>query len=285
MTRIQKRKLVIYLGLGMLVTVVFAAALPQMELQPGLPAPRLEGYHIVLPETESPTSVDLSTFPFVLRLIGMVASIYLLVALFLAIMGTGTKTLIRKLRELSLIAGIFVLIVLALLLLQHLPAQPARLVTRPTPSPPYMFSPADTAPTSLIWIVGGAIAVIGALLLLYWITQRRRSLQLDLLAEQAEKARQNILVGRRLDEVILDCYQQMGSVIQHERGIERQLYTTASEFEQELYSAGLPQAPVHELTRLFEKVRYGFRAADYEDEQSALASLQSIINHLHHKQN
>ena len=100
------------------------------------------------------------------------------------------------------------------------------------------------------------------------------------LAKPFEKARRNILDGMDLTEVILRCYQEMGQILQQEGGIERQVYTTPTEFEAQLNAAGLPRAPVHELTQLFEHVRYGRFTPTHDDEQEALSNLHKIITHL-----
>lgn len=283
MTSNQKKKAMVFLGLCVFITALFAASLSQMELQPGLPSPLLEGDRIVVPDTARADPINPSVFPFILRLLGILLAIYLLVTLFSVIMGMGWKKLVRILREFSLILGVFIVLILVLSLLRSLPGQPARRLPATTPSEPLIFSPADSPPAILIWVIGFSLALMAAFLLLYWIRVLRRSHGADLLARRIDEARQNILSGMNLEEVILRCYQEMGSIIHRERAIKRQIYVTPTEFESELCAAGLPEAPIHELTHIFERVRYGHRPPTQSDEQEALRNLQKITNYLRNK--
>jgi hypothetical protein len=281
MTSNQKKNAMVFLGVSILITVLLAANLSQMELKPGLPAPLLEGYHIIVPEVGQRLSFP--TLPFILKLLGIVSVIYLLVILFKAIMGLRLKKIAGILSEFILIVGGFLILILGIFLLQKLPGQP----TAPTPMPFSFDTPralrTESIPTSTIWLVGFSLAVLAALLLYYWLRAHRRSSQKDLLMEQIERARRNIYAGMDLDEVILRCYSEMGLIIQREGGIERQAFTTPSEFESELCSAGLPRQPIHELTHLFESVRYGVNTPTRADEQAALYNLEKIITYMREK--
>ncbi len=144
MTSNQKKKAIVFLGLCVFITTLFAASLSQLELQPGLPSPLLEGDHIVIPDTAQAERINLSVFPFILRLVGILLAINLLVMLFSVIMGMGWKKLVRILREFSLIIGIFIVLILVSSLLRSLPGQPARLFPASTPVEPPIFTPADS---------------------------------------------------------------------------------------------------------------------------------------------
>jgi hypothetical protein len=52
---------------------------------------------------------------------------------------------------------------------------------------------------------------------------------------------------------------------------------TPSEFEQALQGKGLPREPVHQLTHLFEEVRYGARQVGEREERQAIDSLSAIV--------
>jgi hypothetical protein len=69
----------------------------------------------------------------------------------------------------------------------------------------------------------------------------------------------------------------MSAVINQQRGIQRSQAMTPHEFEEYLATNGLPGAPVHQLTHLFEEVRYGDITAGSAEEQVALNSLTAII--------
>ncbi len=283
MTSIQKKKAMVFLGLCIFITALIAACLSDMELHPGLPSPLLEGAHIAVPATVSADPINQSVFPFILRLIGILLAIYLLVTLFSVIIGMGWKKLVRILREFSLIIAVFIVLILVLSLLRSLPGQPSSLLPAPATTEPPIFTSPDSPPAILVWVVGISLAVLAVFLLFYWIRTLRKSSRRDLLARRIEKARQSIVSGMNLEEVILRCYQEMGSIIQSERAIERQVHVTPTEFESELCAAGLPEAPIHELTHIFERVRYGHRPPTDTEEQEALSNLQKIASYLRNK--
>ncbi|HSM24876.1 MAG TPA: DUF4129 domain-containing protein, partial [Anaerolineaceae bacterium] len=58
--------------------------------------------------------------------------------------------------------------------------------------------------------------------------------------------------------------------------IEREHSLTAREFENYLLKKGIPITPIHQITSLFEKVRYGNKPTDLNDERIAIESLSSI---------
>lgn len=99
----------------------------------------------------------------------------------------------------------------------------------------------------------------------------------DQLSREAESAVKAIEAGGDLRNVILRCYLQMTRALQVEQGIERSDNMTVQEFEQSLVSRGFPAMAVHQLTRLFEKVRYGKQPTMEEDEKTAVESLNEII--------
>lgn len=283
MTSGQKNKALVFLGLCVLMTTLLAASLSQMDLQPGLPPPLLESNHAPASEAVQTDREYPFSFPFVLRLLGILVAVYISIMLFSFTMGIGWKKLLRILRNISLILGVFMLLFVLLFLMRNLPGKPAKLPLMPVNIDPLIFTRADEPPPGLTWVIGSMLVILAAILFYFWIGARRKSQQGYLLTKQAEKARQNILAGMNLGEVIMRCYQEMGAVIQRERAIERQIYTTPAEFEQELYAAGLPQAPVHELTYLFEKVRYGGSSPTPGDEREALTNLEKIISRLQEK--
>ena len=92
MTSNQKRRAIIVLGLSVLVTILFATSLSQMEIKPGLPAPLLEGYHFIVPKSDVSSRIDLPVLTFILRILGITSCIYLLVMLYRIIMGMRLKS-------------------------------------------------------------------------------------------------------------------------------------------------------------------------------------------------
>ena len=52
---------------------------------------------------------------------------------------------------------------------------------------------------------------------------------------------------------------------------------TPHEFERILQERGLPRGPVHDLTQLFEQVRYGGYNPGRQEERVAVSSLSAIV--------
>jgi len=121
------------------------------------------------------------------------------------------------------------------------------------------------------------VSIIGAVL---WILWRRNKHDLSpnrLIARQAQSALEALQAGGDLKNTIIRCYYQMSAVINQQRGIQRSQVMTAHEFEEYLAKNGLPGEPVHQLTHLFEEVRYGDLPAGPAEEQVALNSLTAIV--------
>jgi len=68
----------------------------------------------------------------------------------------------------------------------------------------------------------------------------------------------------------------MSRILSQERGIQRHHDMTPREFERRLAAVGLPERHVRQLTRLFERVRYGAREAGEAEEQQAITCLTVI---------
>jgi hypothetical protein len=217
MTSNQKKNAMVFLGVSILITVLLAANLSQMELKPGLPAPLLEGYHIIVPEVGQRLSFP--TLPFILKLLGIVSVIYLLVILFKAIMGMRLKKFPGILSEFILIVGGFLILILGIFLLQKLPGHP----TAPTPMPFSFDTPralrTESIPTSTIWLVGFSLANSAFAVLLVPLTESTQKDQLEQIERPTE-----YYAGLGLDEVALRRF-GVGLIIQRER---RRAFTTHS---------------------------------------------------------
>ncbi len=66
-------------------------------------------------------------------------------------------------------------------------------------------------------------------------------------------------------------------MLEKEQGIERKDFMTTGEFEVLLETAGAPHDPVHQLTQLFEAVRYGNWQPNPMDDQKAIQALEAIM--------
>ncbi len=146
--------------------------------------------------------------------------------------------------------------------------------------PTDVFSP--TTPDWLVTAVSIAIGmavcgIMAAVIYIAWRRSRQPQSALQELAAEAQHAMQALQAGEDLKDVVLRCYREMSRVLQTERGIQRQAAMTAREFEMALSDKGVPAEPVHQLTSLFEKVRYGHEPPASHDEQLAISSLSTIV--------
>jgi len=138
-------------------------------------------------------------------------------------------------------------------------------------------APLGPVPPMLLWIVGGCLLVLG-ILIAFWIYRSTigKPDASDLIKLEAEKARQSILLGVGLKDVIIQCYRQMSLVLQEDRGITRKDFMTTLDFEDSLTSAGFPKSPIHDLTAMFNAARYGNWQPSPGDEQNAIQCFESI---------
>ena len=140
------------------------------------------------------------------------------------------------------------------------------------------------APEWLIWATIVTLALILALVLVgvvrFLLRYRvRQPSPLAELAEQADDAAEAIRAGADLRDTVMLCYYRMSETLQEQRGIWRERAMTPREFETYLSRSGIPAEHVRRLTRLFEKVRYGAKAMEPEDERQALSSLGAIVEY------
>ena len=122
-----------------------------------------------------------------------------------------------------------------------------------------------------------ATLVVGVIWFI-WNHRRRRVSPLRQLAEEAQEALQAIEAGADLKDTVMRCYFEMSHILKEQRNIQRQDAMTPREFEKSLEETGLPSFYVQRLTRLFEKVRYGAKAADKEDESQAIVCLRAVVD-------
>lgn len=126
-------------------------------------------------------------------------------------------------------------------------------------------------------LVVGAVALAG-----YRIIQSLGPAQTDTAAmrSEARAALQALESGVRLESVIQRAYLRLCQASLARRGVTRASHATPREFVGPLEAAGLPVQPVHVLTRLFERARYGDAPMDHEDEREAVTALREILRAL-----
>jgi hypothetical protein len=277
MTNKGKRKVLMLFGLAVLLTMMIAASLPQLELQPGMPLPSFENGEVMLaPIAEEPLAV-ISVSEFVKSLFILILAGSMLYAIYKLVRGSDWRSLgsiVQPLMFVILITGVIIFLVMVLPKTQgDLP------VELPIPSEtPRATSPLGPVPPALFWLVGIGLLVC-SILLGIWIfgPSPKRGTTIDLVGLEAENALQALKNGLDLKDVIVNCYRQVSLVLEKEQGIEREDSMTTREFENLLEAAGAPHDPIHELTRLFEAVRYGKWQANPTDEQKALHCLEAIM--------
>ena len=94
----------------------------------------------------------------------------------------------------------------------------------------------------------------------------------------AQDAIEEIQAGTTdLRDVIFRCYFEMCRTLQGSGRWERDKATTPRELAPRLASAGIAGEEVEQLTRLFEKVRYGAETLGKAEEQEAVTCLQAIV--------
>jgi hypothetical protein len=279
-----------WLGLTLLALVLLAASLPRLEFQPGQPFP-LGG--LLNPATVSSTGpVDSgSGGSFLTWLVVAVLSIFiLLVILWLLIF------IFRPQARQYLLSRLLSYLVLFLLIAGLMYALRQQIMAGQAGTPdPQLTAPAEAAtatdalltPPALVvdppqWLISLITLLFISLVLgLVWLLWRRQdrptTTPAELIAREAYRAVQAIQAGTDLKDTVLNCYRQMTEILQAERGIERQQAMTPREFEQHLAGIGLSDDHIGQLTRLFEQVRYGHNRPTGQDEQEAIACLNTIV--------
>ena len=124
-----------------------------------------------------------------------------------------------------------------------------------------------------------SLAIVLALGGAAWsLWQRNRKANLQELADIAKAASDDIEAGFDVEDVIMRSYIQMMGVVKKRRGLNRKDAMTPTEFAYWLEGAGLPGEPLHRLTRLFERVRYGAYQSSKEDAGEAVTCLREVAS-------
>jgi len=92
----------------------------------------------------------------------------------------------------------------------------------------------------------------------------------------AGAAANELAAGGNLRNIVLHCYREMSRILSEGQQVPFPRAMTAREFEEELRRAGVHDEHVAQLSRLFEKVRYGGRRSGEREEQRALRCLREI---------
>ena len=273
----QKRSTMAFIGLVAVVVILIAAALPQLQLKPGIPLPIVEG-DVGEGSLEPMPTVTISIRTFFEAILGVMLLVVLVYTGYKVLKGVSLK---EAMRPLLWIAPSILVILCILFIMTNV-----RVSLRPPeeeilpPSINIKGPPLAPMPPGLIWLVGGCLVASIVLLgirLIKWHPEE--ALDEDRVKREAELAIHALMTGVDFKNVILRCYRQMSLALQEERGIRMEETMTAREFETLLEGRGLPPVPVQQLTRLFEAARYGLRQPGPDDEQKAIDCLNAIVQH------
>jgi len=128
------------------------------------------------------------------------------------------------------------------------------------------------------YLIGFSI-VIAIGIIAYFIWERNRP-KGDDLGRIAILALRDIAEGREWEDATIQCYAQMNTAVSRQRRLDREVHLTPGEFALKLENAGLPPEPIRNLTRLFEKARYGGRTNQKQDATEAIHCLNVITQAL-----
>jgi hypothetical protein len=269
------------LGSAIVTLMLLASGLAGLTFRPG----HMYDFGALRPPTGAPTptpAADLrppTWLSVVVTLLVLATLLYLVINLIIS----------RKFRRELLMRTISMLIFIMLvyLVLSALRGTPL-LGDRPsdaTPVPPPPPPSGEPFPTFVAnpapWLIIAVSAILAALLIggiwLLWRRTRASPAPLTRLADEAQAALANIQTGADLRDAVLRCYREMGQILSEQHAIERPRGTTRREFEQQLVAVGLRDEHIQQLTRLFERVRYGARQANEREEREAVVCLTAIV--------
>ncbi|MBI4731922.1 MAG: DUF4129 domain-containing protein [Chloroflexi bacterium] len=147
-----------------------------------------------------------------------------------------------------------------------------------TQSPAAVYTPPKLSPWISIGITFIVLLIAGVLAWLFLRNRWRDNASLEALAGIAEQAVSDLQSGKDYGDAIINCYANMVEAVNRQRGIRRRGNLTPAEFIAVLDRARLPSGPVHSLTALFERVRYGGKKASQKEIVEAVACLREIVS-------
>ncbi len=279
----------IFAGIALLALVLLSISLNSLEMAAGKPFPFTElappVYDSALPNNLE--RILLAIFRIMMILGWILLPIYIIL---LIISKEERKNFLRRMAGLLPLFIMLYILVTSRNIKQAVDQLSPRLGSSQVPSgdvgtpglTPEFVPPPHWVTTVAVVVIALAITLIltGIFFILWRRSQARLRLKepLNKVEREAQAALDSIISGGDLREAILRCYMQMVETIKEYRGYFREQDMTPHEFELFLEKHGLPQDPVHQLTRLFEEVRYGAMKPGRKEEQTAIASLSAIVS-------
>lgn len=286
-TKIPRRVWLLSLvGLALVTVLLLAGSLQNLTFLPGHALPFAQ----LLPDLENGTSgdADMSRFMSIMRVFFILGWVLLpFYVIYLIISPEARK---RFLRDLMVMMPM--LLVLYFLLREPPEGEVIQQLDRrmeaqaleevlTTPMPPVTFeaNPSDWLVTlTTIVLAVAATGLLVGILFLFLRSRQPKQQPLKRVAFEAQAAIDAIEAGGDLRDVIMRCYFEMTRAIGDTRNLKRNADMTANEFESFLLDRGLPHEPIHNLTDLFVKVRYGAFQPGRQEERLAISSLSAIVS-------
>lgn len=275
-------------ALAIVALFLLASSLNNLEIGPG------ERFIIplqqeVVPEITGTFQLDGEAF---LRILLYMVLTLFLVSLVVVILSAENRKQAVKLigRNLLVLAGFMLLISLSSTLQNpevlveedttpagnFLVIQPPGNIDEQEPAKPVEYTP-PTQPSSLFFIITLllilALAIVGYRFLRFYHSPKQQ------LHEIARKTLDDLAASGSHDwqDIVIRCYADMSSVVSKKMDLHRSKSMTPAEFSAHLEKAGLPSKPVHNLTHLFEKARYGSQHSSSADIREAMTCLSAIL--------
>ena len=285
----KRRKVLLAITtLAVLLLVVLAAGLSDIRLAPAKPLNFGEGEVRPIQQTLAEIAKAVSDTPLwqQIALGVIIVTVPLLIIIFMP--AELRKRMLRTLFRMTLMA-VAILYFFNNFELGENFAMPEELISpmaemeaaEPTIVEPEIFEPQDVSP---VWsyvvslVILGAAGAGGWYLWRMWSNSQVEEAPLKEFSRIARASLDDLEEGADWEDVIVRSYVQMGDVVKERRGIERDEEMTPHEFASLLVDAGLPSAPVEQLTRLFEFVRYSQHTAAKAQTEEAVACLNEIAS-------
>jgi hypothetical protein len=276
MTAQQKRQIFFFLFLAAAGTILIAAGLPRLELQPGIPMPAVEKGPAAYNQRQGAPGAGLGINDLFKVILGTILAVLLAYCIYKFIRGVPWKEILSP----ALYFTAFTAAVLFILLSITRRGEPiaAPPVETPLPTLETAGPPLGPLPPWLIWAAWIGLGVTLALLAAWFMRRPAPNPERNRLGLEAERALQALRNGAELKSVIIHCYLEMSLELEKDQGIQLKDSMTAREFERLARSRGIPLAPLQQLTGLFEAARYGMKEPGAGDEEKAIQCLNAIVH-------
>lgn len=285
MTKSTKRWALLFLGFAIVAMLLLSVSLPSLKFQPGQPFSLGNSQ----PPPGATSGLEMPSDLILILIRGLLALMLLILPIYIILHLLTPEGRRKLLGDLVVILLFFA----AAEFLSRLPREapisqqqsPGEQggLTLPTPAGPIATFTAQSTPAlEIIVIVAIALIIAIGIGALYWYYRQRQEQNLEAtpleqLANEAQQAVDALMAGEDIKDIVIRSYIQMSRVLWQERDIKRDEVMTPHEFEQSLVKKGIPYEPVHQLTRLFEEVRYGTKQPGHSDELRAIDSLTTIV--------